>query len=264
MSAVLYLYGFVPPDAPTPPEGVRGMDDRPVELVDAGAFRAAISELDAETYREGHLERRLQELAWVARQGARHETVVTWFADHASIVPARLFTVFSSDAALRAEAEGKAEAIGSRLRRFRDRREWDLKVSYELATLARHLGELSDEAAAVDAEIREAAPGRRYLLERKRDEVARRTASGVALRVAGELLDELRPFADEVAVLELPKAADDLPVVLNAALLVATARAEDLTGAAAAKTAELESRGLRASLTGPWAPYRFVGSGSDA
>lgn len=258
MTSVLYLYGFVPADAPAPPDTLAGIDGRPVRLRLLDGLAAVTSEVDSTAFGEAVIDARLKDLSWVGRQGASHEAVVTWFSDHATIVPARLLTLFSSEAALVAEAAERSVAIEEQLRRFRDVREWDLKVSYDFATLSDHLAEFSDEARRAEQEIEAAPPGRRYLLERRREESVKRETVGVARELGSDLLDRLRPVAEEVIELEPPTRRDDLPVVVNAALLVATDRADELRVLAAARIQGLEPRGVHVSLTGPWAPYRFL------
>ena len=264
MTALLYLYGFVPAGAATPPPELIGIEGAGVRLLDAGAFALASSEVDPTVYAAGALEQRLGDLAWVGARGVEHEKVVTWFADHATIVPVRLFTLFSSEESLLEEARRRSDEVSASLRRFRDAREWDLKVSFELTKLSRHLGELSDDAAKMEAEIEAAAPGRRYLLERKRDELTLREAPAAARRRARTLLDELRPLAEAVTELDIPPSREGLPVVLDAALLVQRERVEELRRVVAAHATELGGIGIRAQLTGPWAPYRFVAEDAHA
>jgi hypothetical protein len=260
MSSVVYLYGFVPSGTSAPGPSLPGLDGSAVHVLELGPFAAAVSVMDAREYGEGTVESRLKDLAWVGSQGARHETVVTWFADHAAILPARLLTVFSSEDALRAEAVRRTDSILEAIERFRELREWDLKVSFDSESLSAHLGELSREIAALDAEIQSAPPGRRYLLERRRADLARAEAGGVARRLAQDLLSKLSHFAEEVSELDRPPVRDEVPVVLNAALLVHRGRARELESTAAPAVADLRALGVHATLTGPWAPYRFTGA----
>lgn len=263
MSGVLYLYGFVPSEVPTLPDGFTGIDERPVEVVDVGPFAAAVSELDAERYGEASIEAQLKDLAWVGRHGAWHETVVTWFSDHATIVPARLMTVFSSLEAMSAEASGRGRTIEELFERFRDDREWDLKVSYDAEKLIEHLGDYREEAAREEEKIHAARPGRRYLLERRWEERARGQAAEVARTLARELLGRLQPLASDTAEVELPQLRGEARVVLNAALLVSPERAEELQRIATEEGERLETHGVGVSLTGPWAPYRFMPEATD-
>lgn len=257
----VYLYGFVPAGVRLPPGGLLGVGDVPVELLPVDGFAAAIGRPADDEYGEEPLESRAGDLEWMAEQGLRHEQVVAWFVDHASIVPSRLLTLFSSDDALRAATAGDAARIRDDLARFAGAREWDLKVAYDPVRMDERLGELSGEIGRLDREIEHATPGKRFLLERKRKDLARVEARATARRLAGELMEALRPIADDVVL--LPNPAADTPVVLNAALLVPSGREATLRDRAAAERERLEPLGVSVGFTGPWAPYRFVGGGND-
>lgn len=263
MNCVLYLYGFVSDDAAPVPETLKGIDGQGVHLLDFGSVAAAVSEVDEERYGEAGIEHRLKDLQWVARQGADHETVVTWLTDHATIVPARMLTIFSSEQSLARAVDARRGAIETQIRRFEDLREWDLKIHYDVDVFVDRLGEVSEDVARMDAEIANAAPGRRYLLERKRQGVAKSEAASAARKLAATLLDELAGFAEDVIEVELPARREGLPVVLNAALLVSRDRAAALQQRASELTSTLGARGVHAELTGPWAPYRFVERGGE-
>lgn len=264
MSSLVYVYGFVPSDSPSPPEDLKGIDGQPVALLRLGAFAAATSELDAGSYGSGPLESRLEDLGWVGQRGIEHERVVTWLSDHATVMPMRLFTLFSSVVSLRDAARERGPNISETLERFQDVREWDLKVSYDLAELRGHMGELSPRTADLEADIAAAAPGRRYLLERKRDDLVLREVPRAARSLAQELLEELRPLVEHVRELELPTHRDGLPVVLDVAFLVHRERVPALRELATERARELHDKGVHAALTGPWAPYRFVREREDA
>jgi hypothetical protein len=173
MNDVVYLYGFVPPGGPLPPAALTGIGDAPVELVAGDGVDAVISRLPGHTFSAATVEARLEDLAWVGEQGLAHERVVLWFVDSHRILPARLFTLFSGDAALRDALAARAPAVRAALDRVGDRREWNLKVSYDPETLVRHAGEVSEVLRALDEEMAAAPPGRRYLMQRKRDSLAR-------------------------------------------------------------------------------------------
>jgi hypothetical protein len=259
LSEVLYLYGFVPAGTKAP-ERLDGIDDAPVALVPVSPeVAAAVSRVSAERWSPERIEARLEDLRWVADQGVAHERVVAWFVDHGDIVPVPLFTLYSGPAALADDVAARARQIRYRLERFEGRREWDVKVAYRAERALAHAAELSEAVRALDEEMTAAAPGRRYLLERKRSELARAEIAGAARRRAAGLLDALRPLADEVVQPPLPRNDPALPVVLNAALLVRKGNEGALIAAAEAGRADLDALGLEVLFSGPWAPYRFVG-----
>ncbi len=261
MTDVIYLYGFLP-SGTHPPSDLRGVADRPVEVVELGAFAAAIGRVPAERYEAEAVRPKLTDLDWVAEQGLRHEGVINRFVDATTILPARLLTLYSSLERLARDVEARDATIRAELARLRGRREWDLKVSYDADEIAARLPELSDEVAELDARIDAAAPGTRYLLERKRARILHEESVASARRLARELLDALRPRTDAARLLEAPTDAADLPVVLNAALLVPEDQEAALRSDVEARTPDLEAVGLRVAFSGPWAPYRFM-EGSD-
>lgn len=258
MSDVIYLYGFVPAGAPTPPAGLTGLEDRAVALVEAGGVQAVVSELPGEGYSAQHIEALLQDLPWVAERGLAHERVVAWFVDAAEILPAPLFTLYSSRAALVQAVGARGAEVRAQLERLSGRREWDLKVGYRRDELERHAGTVSEEVRALDAEIAEAAPGRRFLLERKRAEVVKRELGAAARAVAQQLLEEVRPLAEAAVALSPPRDAAELPVLLAAALLLRREAEPDARLLVQQRADALARLGFSVEFTGPWAPYRFL------
>ncbi len=260
LSHAIYLYGFVPAATALPPHGLSGTADATVELLACGPFAAALARVPADAYDPAVIEDRLKDLPWVAAQGVAHERVVAWFVDHAQIVPVPLFTLYSTENALRDEVANRADAIISRLARFAGLREWDLKVAYRPAEVEAHAAQLSPEIAKIDTEIEAAAPGRRFLLQKKRADALKTEVTRAAARAANELIELVRPHARDVKLAPLAAVAGELPVVTNAALLVASDNEESLRDMVRAKAEELRTLGIEVIYSGPWAPYRFVDS----
>jgi hypothetical protein len=259
MSDIVYLYGFVPADAPSPPADLAGVADEPVALLELGDVCAVISRLPAGEFAGDVVESKLQDMAWVGQQGLAHERVVLWFVDHAQILPARLFSLYSGEATLRGALSANTTRIATQLAALGDRREWNLKVAYDAAELARHGAEVSAEVRALDADIAAAPPGRRYLMQRKRADLLSGELGNAARRIAAELLDGLAEHADASRTLPLAAAeAAAGTVVMNAALLVKRSREDGLRAAAETAVARVRKLGVIATFSGPWAPYRFL------
>ncbi len=255
--SVIYLYGFVPAGTQLPEGGLLGVEDALVERVDGPGLSAVVSRVDEDLFSGDALERNCGDVEWMARQGLSHEQVVGWFVDHATILPSKLLTLFSTEDALAAAMHEDADRLRATLDRFADLREWDLRVGHDPETLMAHLGEVSEEVARLDRAIEEATPGKRFLLEKKRGDVARTEGRTVARRLARELLDALRPLAREVVTLDPPSGGE--PVSLSAALLVERSREGALEARVDGERERLERVGITVRFTGPWAPYRFLG-----
>lgn len=254
--SVIYLYGFVPAGTELPTGGLIGVADAPVERVEGPGFDAVVSRIDSDEFRGEGLERNIADVGWMAEQGLSHEQVVAWFVDHASILPSRLLTLFSGESAVRSAMEREASRVRGELERLAGYREWDLKVGSDATRLMANLGAVSEEVGRLDREIEEAGPGKRFLLQKKRTELARTEGRDAARRLARELLDALRSRARDVVTLDPP--ADAVPSTLSAALLVDREEESALFDQIEQERSRLEPLGLTFQITGPWAPYRFM------
>jgi hypothetical protein len=262
MSELLYLYGFVPSDSSQAPQ-LRGIGGSPVEVVNLGAVRAAVSKVPASSFAPAMVEERVHDLEWLSEQGALHERVVTWFVDHAEILPVRLLTLYSGVEALAASLPAGGRGVARRLEELNGLREWDLKLRYDARILEAHLGDVSEEIGRLDREAAAAAPGRRYLIERRRAEMVKDETGRAARLLADNLHASLAAASKDSRTMPPPRDTVDLPMVLNAAYLIPRATEQETQRAAAAELERLRGLGLEGQLTGPWAPYRFLTADPD-
>jgi hypothetical protein len=259
MSDVLYLYGFVRTTDEAPPRALTGVSGAYVRLLELDGVVAAVSDVSSDEFSPDGIDAHIQDLNWVGARGLEHERVVAWFVDHAEILPVSLFTMYSGEDALRREIRSRIPGIQDAMQRLAGHREWDLKVAYDDAQLKQHAAAVSDAVRAIEEEIAGAAPGRRFLLEKKRRDILKTEISGAARAEARALLDVLAVHAADAITLPMPR-NEELPVVMNAALLVEKRNENALRDAAAEPIGRLEKLGIHARLTGPWAPYRFTES----
>lgn len=263
MADLVYLYAYIPDDtAAGDLRELRGIADRPVESIRCGPAFAVIGRVPADEYDADRIEARLTDMSWLGEQGLAHERVVAALVDRTTVLPMRLFTLFSSDDALRAECEQRADWIRESLAKLDGLRQWDLKVSYDSDRMLATIAETSDEVAAIDAELEQAAPGRRYLLQKRRDDAARTAVRGAVGALGEEVLAELAPVAADVKRMAPPSSVEptELPVVLAAALLVSRADEDRLRELLRVQSERLAARGVAISCSGPWAAYRFAGA----
>ena len=252
----VYLYGFAPAGVELPEGGLLGVADEVVERIEVDDFAAIVSPAPESEFGDEALERNSADVEWMAEQGLRHEQVVAWFVDHATILPSRLLTLFSTRNAVQTAASERADRITATLDRFASVREWDLKVGYDPDRLEEHLSEVSPEIAALDREIEAATPGKQFLLRKKRKERARVEGRSAARRLARELAADLEPLASDTRRIDPP--GDGSPVLLNLALLVSNGDEGAVGDRVEKAKRHLEPVGLTIEFSGPWAPYRFL------
>ena len=263
MADLVYLYGYIPDDGVAGElRDLRGVAERAVETRPCGPAVAVLSRVPADDYDAERIEARLTDLGWLGEQGLAHERVVAALVDRTTVLPMRLFTLFSSDEALRAECEQRAEWMRETLTRLDGVRQWDLKVSYDSERMLATIGETSDEVAAIDREMAQASPGRSYLLRKQRDDVARAAVRKAVGALGEEVLARLAPVTADVKRMAPPASVEpgELPVVLAAALLVRRADEPDLRALIEDESTRLAARGVTIGCSGPWAAYRFIGA----
>lgn len=260
MHSLTYLYGVVPSDAPDPPAELAGIDGAPVRVLRGGAVAAVVSDVSAADYADDLLDARLADLSWVGARGLAHEGVLDWFAERGPVIPLSLFSLHRDEARVAERLDGDAERFDRALHRLLGKREWGVKLWRDEERLAEGLAQLSPAVAALAAEIEQAPPGRRFLLEKKRDALRSDEMRRVSSRVTHEVYARLRDAASESTTVGIPPNASPgtRVLVLHAAFLVEDAAFDTFQRRLSELAATFQPTGFDFEFTGPWPPYHFA------
>ena len=260
-STVTYVYGIVP--APLAlPHAPAGLDEAPVEAIADAELAAIVSRLDGNHYAPEAVERGTADMEWLAPRAVAHDRVLTWASDRGPVVPLPMFSLFSSETAVRRMLSEQRATLHAALERASEGREYALRVyrlDDELRTVA---AQLSPRLAEMERAAASATPGQRYLLERKLDAERKTELRAIGTRVAGEIFETLRRFATDAVqgalVTRTSSSGAENPLVLDAAFLVAPTQLEEFQRELTAIVGRHASGGFRFDFTGPWPPYHFV------
>ena len=260
MNELIYLYGIVPADAPEAPDDLAGIDGGRVRVLRGERVAAVVSAVATAEYGDEALDSRLADLSWVGERGLAHERVLDWFADRGPVVPLSLFSLHQGEDRVRERLSSEAERFARVLEELRGRREWGVKLWRDETRLATRLAELSPAVAALAAEIEQAPPGRRFLLEKKRDALRSEEMRRVSSRVSHEVYAQLRGAADDSATVAIPPNAPPgtRTLLLHAAFLVPDAGFELFQSRLSELAATFQPTGFDFEFTGPWPPYHFA------
>ena len=211
-----------------------------------------VAEVPARIYDAAALEPRLSDLDWVSDAGAAHHAVIDALANQGlTVVPFRLFTLFSSENAVLSALSAKRAALRGSFARVRGRQEWVLRIGKpDPARL---------EAQETPAEARSSGTG---FLQAKAD--AKREASARASRVkedASTVCEALQRLADATRLRPVENAGT---LMIDAAFLVPPDRVEAMRETLTQSAERLLRDGCAVSLTGPWPPYSFAAIDGDA
>lgn len=124
---VLYLYAVTKSGSGETPQ-LRGVDgEARVESIDCGGLTCWISRVPAAEFGES-FSKRLEDLDWLASVSVRHQRVIAAIAESRDTLPARLGTVFLSEASLEADIRKRKTALEADFRRIAGTQEWGVKV----------------------------------------------------------------------------------------------------------------------------------------
>ena len=241
----LYAYAVV-----RPPAGPRRPVDAGLELVESGGLAAVVAEVPLSDFGEDVLPARLNDRGWLEATARDHDAIVHRLLRLTTVIPLRFGSIHRDRAAVERFLEERRDVFEAALERLAGRVELGVKVSVG-----------GGDAAGIE----EPSPptGRDYLERRRRERDAAATR-------AARLDERLRAIHErlvgiaEAAVLNRPQPREltgaTEEMVLNAAYLVA--RGDEVFPREVERLG-IEHPDLVFEVTGPWAPYNFVG-GDDA
>jgi hypothetical protein len=205
-------------------------------------------------YGAERIESKLHDLEWVSACALAHEGVVEHVARAGTVVPMKLFTLFTSDERALGHIRRRRRSLERLLRRVAGRQEWGVRVGFDEArALSRHRDRRRPRGARL-------GPGAWFLARKREEHVAAGGLRSSARLEAERVFRALARKAD-AARRRAPLAVEGTPrVLLDAAFLVRSRRGPGFRAAVRAAARRLADQGCIVTLTGPWPPYNFVGS----
>jgi hypothetical protein len=225
-----------------------------LRLLDVSPGRyLVVADVKARDYGEQAVNARLSNLDWVSRVAMAHEAVLEALAARTTVLPMKLFTIFTSDERALADAQKNRLQLDALVKRVGGHDEFAVRVVLDRAKAA-----MQQRAVPASKHARDGS-GIAYLTRKKAqrdavDELATRARETVA-----DLYDRLARrarLARRRSAAELPVANG--PLLLDAAFLVPRTRARAFRAEVAREARALARQGYGLTLTGPWPPYTFV------
>ena len=248
----IYLYCIVkaarkPSTARVHP-GLAGAS-RPEVIRVAGSLWLVVAEVPLDVYGPGHLDQHLADMDWVGRVALAHESVVEQFARRAgaTVVPMKLFTMFSTRARALADIAARKRSVESAMRRIAGAEEWGIRVMR---------GEQPQERRTATAP--RAATGAAFLAAKKQARDAAKAARLAAVEAADEAFARLSRLARDARRREDGAPAGATAPLLDAAFLVPSGRRARFAQTARREAAACARAGALMILSGPWPAYNFV------
>jgi hypothetical protein len=247
VNGATYVYGLLKKEtapavarAPAGPPGLGPLRALPVrDGVWLLVATAPLARFGAEA-----IERGLADLDWVSRCALGHERVVEAFLAAGTLLPMKLFTLFSGDGAALERSRADAARIARLLRRLQGKSEWGVRLR---------------RAGRAAAPLAGAPPrsGREFLQRKLKERAVRGGPTAADRQAADRVFRELK--RGTAAAVRKPLADDAGRLLLDAVFLATRAEAAALRRAVTARARAVRAEGLELVLTGPWPAYHFLG-----
>jgi hypothetical protein len=241
-----YVYCLVRSDkAPSTrsvPRSVPGAGVPRVLAIDRDVW-AVVSDAPLERFAGEALQQELQDVEAISRHALAHASVIEFFFRRATVIPLKLFTLFSSDEKAREHVRSRLSSLRRMFASLRGLEEWGVRI-------------VAGEAESESAQTLES--GRDYLQVKKRLHEQALAPSRATMRAANGALRSLGRLASKIRKEAFPPPGRGRPYVTGASFLVKAKRREAWKRQAAKIAAALASQGHKLEMSGPWPPYHFV------
>jgi hypothetical protein len=276
---LIYLYAILEPGTPAHAALRAGRmaglhPDAPLFPIEVAGLVAAVSRVPAEQFQEEPLNALLADLSRLAPLAVQHEAAIRALLPLApALIPTAFGAVYQGTERIADLLRERGAELRSILDRVRDKQEWGLKVFGDPAAL-RHAAELnSPELRHLADETAAAGPGRAYLLGKRRERLLAQETSRFVADVVDRLVERFAAHSADTLLDNLSAAQAHLAeprgkaewleprLLAKAAFLVHASQVDAFQAQADDLRRTHAPLGLTLELSGPWAPYSFVGVG---
>ena len=248
-----YVYCLVQsaraPELKGAPEGMPGAGRPRTLAVDRGVW-AVVADAPLDRFSGDLLQQELQDIEAVSRHALAHASMIEFFFQRSSVIPVKLFTLFSQDERARRHLAGRGSKVRKMFERLRGLEEWGVRITASNRPPAVRRPGLSGTAAPVS--------GRSYLEVKKRLKDDDGAPSSATRREVSAAMKALGKLAAKSRAEDFPPPGRGRPYVTGASFLVKARRRAAWKKRVSQLTASLAKQNHRLEVSGPWPPYHFV------
>ena len=253
-----YLYAFVDLDRADPDAfEAEGIDGTAARIVRADGIGAVVHDCDGLYDSDDPVEVR----SWLLA----HQRVIDAATElFGTPLPVRFDTIIQGgDDAVREWVEPVAEEITAHLERFRGRREYRIRTTWDADAFEAEMRDTDEELAALKTDIERESDGTAFLKEKQYDQRLGQLRREHSRRLRQALIDLIEPTVEELTEQESagtsPLAADEAEqsgTDIGTVVVLAETAAETELGDRLDEY--VDQYDVEVRFTGPWPPYSFT------
>ncbi len=226
--------------------------------VEQSGLSAVYTPVEAASFAQEEIDRRSGDLEWIGQIGYRHQTAVSHFAAHASVIPLRAFTLFRSEDSLAEYLRSDERDLKATLEKIDGKDEWTFTIELDAERWRDAVVQRVESLRLISGEITTAPAGKAYLLKKKLEEEKKKAAREAEQDLVREIESALWGSLNVPAIVENRlERKGSFPQIH---LLVGRSQRRRLEQVHADLAGRYEPEGVTLRLTGPWPPYTFVAS----
>jgi hypothetical protein len=239
-----------PPSLANVSAGLRGM--KAPRLLDAGnSLWLIAADAPLSLYGKSPIETGLQDVKWVAACAVAHEEVIEHFMRSGTVIPMKLFTLFSTDERALLHIKKTRKMLDAAIELIAGCKEWGVRISFNAARAARAARAETKPLAG------KGATGTQFLLLKKKERDLAREWKERASAEAKRAYRDLAKYAEDARSIPTEQGEAGGMVILDSAFLIASGKVKRFREAIERLTARI-GQTYDVTLTGPWPPYNFV------
>lgn len=255
MTPVLYVYAIAREPVVNP--GVGAVDgSQNFGAVTRGGVSAIYTPVPDDEFSQEAVDRRAGNLEWLGSIGYRHQAVVNALMSRTDIIPLRAFTLFSSEESVGRLLDETSKSLRRKLDRIGGKREWTLRIEFDAQlwndALTARVASLRD----LSAQMKDAAPGKAFLLRKKLDEERKRASREGEESVVAEIQDAILQKLSSEIVAETREQREGAFPQIN--VLVNRDEEAVLQELHRDLNDRYRGEGVTLAISGPWPPYTFA------
>jgi hypothetical protein len=257
MDELIYCYCL----CNSPPELGGDIEFENLKTLQFDDLYAIVKYVSESEYSEENFKRNLSDIQWLETNAREHIGVIKRIMEDNTVIPFKFGTIFKTGTSFKAFITDYSGSLSENFHHIKGMEEWSVKIYCDRKVLCKQIDELSEEAATLEKQIMASAPGKAFLLKRKKTNLIENEMDRICKNYGQEYYDEFKNLSESTSLNNLlPKefTERDDNMILNATFLVRKNKVADFKSTAETLRKKNVNSGFFIETTGPWPPFSFI------